>query len=192
MDTTSPTLLRRVMNPHDRSAWSEFAKLYRPILFRFAKSRGLRDADAEDIVQDCMQKLLSVMRSFNYRASKGKFKNFLFTMVTNRIRNEQRKQRPNPDESVIRHAEAVAPSDEEAEWDRIWRKRHFEYCFDRVAQQFRSQSVVAAFQLYALDDRPVEEVCRVLNVKPDYVYNAKRRVIERLRREWTECIGDTE
>ncbi len=50
---TSETLITRLQNPADRQAWSEFACLYEPLIFRFATRSGLQEPDAEDITNGC-------------------------------------------------------------------------------------------------------------------------------------------
>jgi len=191
MDTTSPTLLLRVRDRNDESAWNEFVGLYTPILIHYGKSRGLAQPDAEDVAQECMQSLLSVMSEFEYSRSKGSFKNYLFTIATNKIRNRFRRRQPTPCESVVRALAQEAVGTDEHDWDRIWARRHLEYCLERVAQQF-SNDTIAAFNLYALEDWPIEEVCRTLGLTANQVYLAKSRVTKRLRKEWTEVIGDTD
>ena len=41
MVTTSASLLLRLKDRSDAEAWSEFHKLYAPLLYRYAQGRGL-------------------------------------------------------------------------------------------------------------------------------------------------------
>jgi hypothetical protein len=54
---TRPSLLLRIRDADDRDAWEEFTDLYRPVICRVARLKGLLEADAEDLAQ---QVLLSV------------------------------------------------------------------------------------------------------------------------------------
>lgn len=49
MTTTRATLLARLKNRSDAEAWSQFQKLYAPLLYRYARGRGLSREDAEDV-----------------------------------------------------------------------------------------------------------------------------------------------
>ncbi|HJN10352.1 MAG: hypothetical protein QGG09_11400 [Pirellulaceae bacterium] len=46
---TRNSLLLKVRDPADADAWIEFAAIYRPVIYRLARRRGLQDADAEDL-----------------------------------------------------------------------------------------------------------------------------------------------
>jgi len=48
---TRTSLLVRIQSPHDGEAWREFVAIYRPVVYRLARRRGLQDADAEDLSQ---------------------------------------------------------------------------------------------------------------------------------------------
>ena len=48
---TQQSLILRVKNSEDAAAWSAFMTIYRPVVFRMARSRGLQDADADDLTQ---------------------------------------------------------------------------------------------------------------------------------------------
>ena len=48
---TRPSLLLRLGDPSDRTAWEEFTSLYWPVIYRLARKRGLQDADAQDLAQ---------------------------------------------------------------------------------------------------------------------------------------------
>lgn len=48
---TRDRLLVQVRSPANREAWDEFALIYRPVIYRLARHRGLQDADAQDLAQ---------------------------------------------------------------------------------------------------------------------------------------------
>jgi len=48
---TRYTLLARLSDPNDLSAWSEFAEIYEDAIYRYSRSRGLQDSDAWEVVQ---------------------------------------------------------------------------------------------------------------------------------------------
>ena len=54
---TRPSLILRVRDANDADAWNQFATLYRPVILRLARRKGIQAADAEDLAQ---QVLLSI------------------------------------------------------------------------------------------------------------------------------------
>ena len=48
---TSESLILRVKDAADEAAWAEFLAIYRPVIFRLARKRGLQNADADDLAQ---------------------------------------------------------------------------------------------------------------------------------------------
>ena len=42
---TRDTLLVRVRSPENQEAWDQFVLIYRPVIYRLARYRGLQDAD---------------------------------------------------------------------------------------------------------------------------------------------------
>ena len=60
MDVVDPALTRaslliQLREKDNHGAWQEFVKLYGPIIYGFARKRGLQDADAADLMQDVMR-----------------------------------------------------------------------------------------------------------------------------------------
>ena len=51
---TRPSLLIRVRDPADQAAWQEFVEIYRPVILRLARQKGMQAADAEDVAQEVL------------------------------------------------------------------------------------------------------------------------------------------
>jgi WD40 repeat protein len=45
---TRASLLIRVRDPADQAAWHEFVEIYRPVILRLARQKGMQEADAEE------------------------------------------------------------------------------------------------------------------------------------------------
>ena len=52
---TRVTLLTRLKDGADADAWREFVHLYGPVVYGFARKRGLQDADAADLMQEVLR-----------------------------------------------------------------------------------------------------------------------------------------
>jgi RNA polymerase sigma-70 factor (ECF subfamily) len=188
-DRTNASLLRRVRDPDDRASWREFYGLYAPLLARYARQRGLTQADAEDVAQECMQALAKAMPGFDYRPSRGRFKGYLRTLANNKIVNLVRRKRPR----LAQSGELVALVDSDAQsaeaWESTWTREHLAFCLKRVETRFAPETV-AAFKHHVLDEWPVEKVSAALNLSANQVYLAKSRVTRRLRQEMTRLVGE--
>ena len=79
--TTRPSLLIRVRDLSDGSAWAEFVEIYAPLIHRYARRRGLQDADAADIVQDVLREFARCVPRFSYDPQAGRFRGWLYTLT---------------------------------------------------------------------------------------------------------------
>ena len=78
---TRPSLLVRIRDGADAEAWRKFMTIYVPIVYRFACRHGLQDADAADLSQEVMGKVARAIRTFEYHPERGRFRDWLFTIV---------------------------------------------------------------------------------------------------------------
>ena len=51
---TRSSLLIRVRDPADQAVWHEFAEIYRPLILRLARQKGMQEADADDVAQEVL------------------------------------------------------------------------------------------------------------------------------------------
>jgi RNA polymerase sigma-70 factor (ECF subfamily) len=181
MNTTRASLLIRVRDPRDSDAWEEFHKLYAPLLYAYARARGLNHNDADEIRSVCYEAIVRQMPSFEYEKDRGGFKAWLRTLVQRRVVDWVRKRRENQagsGELVAVEDSADGPDDA---WERSWRQRHLAYCVEKVRTAV-SEQTYSAFRLL-LDDTPVPQICDQLGMNPNQVYKAKARVLELVKTE---------
>lgn len=187
MDTTDRTLIGRVRNPKDSSAWREFTSLYRPIIVRYSRARRLDTADADDIAQDVLKVLVNRMKTFEYEPAKGRFSNWLLTIVDNQIKKKWRKRRTvRADTSFIEAR--LDPDSSQALWEPIFIKEHIKRCLKLIRGEF-SPKTFEAFDRSFLKEEPTGSVCTALDVKPNQVHLARHRVLRRLKELMVEEIG---
>lgn len=187
MDTTRASLLLRIRDREDSAAWEAFDAIYRPMLCRFARSRGLGEADTEDVVQQCMASIQAHIEGFDYDPDKGRFKSWLRTMVNNRIRNLLRDRREK--QADTREFENVLdPTDtpEEA-FERLWMQQHLWHCLRQIQAEVE-QTTFKAYQYYVIEQRPIGEVCGELNLTTNQVYTIKWRLTEKVSAKMKELL----
>ena len=84
---TRVTLLTRIRDGRDSDAWREFVHIYGPVVYRFARNRGLQDADAADLMQDVLRSVARNAHRMEYDPARGTFRGWLYTVTRNKIYN---------------------------------------------------------------------------------------------------------
>jgi RNA polymerase sigma factor (sigma-70 family) len=189
METTRVSLLLRIRDRRDARSWEEFDGLYRPMLYRFAVMRGLDHAEAEDVVQHCMTVIQEHIARFDYDPRKGRFKGWLRTMVHNRVRNLLRDRHEQTAESQDFKRDQAREQPPEEMFDRVWMEEHLKHCLLLMRNEVEEASF-AAFRLYVIEERPVDEVCKELNMTTNQLYKVKWRLTQKLAEKMKELMAD--
>jgi RNA polymerase sigma-70 factor (ECF subfamily) len=182
---TRHSLLVRIRDVRDAEAWAQFVDVYAPLVYRFARRRGLQDADAADLTQEVLRAVARSARRLKYDPKRGTFRSWLFTVAVNKLRNflASRKRQPQAtgDSSDFRRLdEQPAAESDEAEWDRAYDQRIFAWAAEQVRGSFED-STWQAFSATAVEGRSPKEVAAELGLSVGAVYIAKSRVIARLK-----------
>ncbi len=194
---TRATLLVRLKDPRDTVAWSEFVDLYGPVVYGFARKRGLQDSDAADMVQEVLRSVARNADRMEYDPKKGTFRGWLYTVTRNKIYNfltsQKRRPRAAGDVSSQERLEALAdPSNQsEADWELEYQRRLSSKAMDRVKHEFQP-ATWQAFVGTAVEGRQALEVGQALKMSPGAVYVAKSRVLARLRDEVQKLMAEAE
>src|SRR3954469_20733139 len=109
---TRASLLVRIRDGHDQEAWQQFVQLYAPVVYGFARKRGLQDADAADVVQDVLRSVARNAERMDYDPEGGTFRGWLYTVARNKIYNfltaTKRRARGAGDVNSQERLEAIA------------------------------------------------------------------------------------
>jgi RNA polymerase sigma factor (sigma-70 family) len=185
---TRASLLLRVRDPRDAAAWEEFVALYGPLVYRFARNRGLQDADAADLTQAVFQALAGQVRRLDYDPRRGSFRGWLFAVVRNQFgtyrRGLDRAPRGSGDTGVqaMLERQPGRDADDQADWDQEYARRLFRWAADRVRESFKATSW-QAFWRTAVDGHGAADVAADLGLSVGAVYTAKSRVLDAIRTE---------
>src|SRR5688572_15700354 len=120
---TSASLLVRIRDGQDVEAWRQFTRLYAPVVYGFARKRGLQDADAADLMQDVLRSVVAAAPRLDYDPSRGSFRGWLFTVTRNKVYNHLNSRRHRTDGSGDTDAhkrleEQPAPDEGDGELER--------------------------------------------------------------------------
>jgi RNA polymerase sigma-70 factor (ECF subfamily) len=183
MSTTRTSLLSRIKDAQDGPSWEEFDRVYRPMLLRYAVSRGLNHGDAEDIAQVCMAAISSGIKDFQRKVS---FRGWLRGMVEHKVADRLRKGKH---ETGARTGQLEGEQDREADpallWERQWNRTHLLHALSLIRNDI-APVTYEAFELYVIRGLPVEEIAERLHTTPNQIYVAKHRVIARLKKRWAD------
>ncbi len=182
MDETRASLLLRVKDPRDAVAWGEFHNLYAPLLYAYARGRGLNHEDAEDVRSTCYEALVKQLPGFEYDKTKGGFKAWLRTLVQRRVVDLLRQRREAHADSHELAAVADPTPGPDDLWEQSWRQQHLRFCVDKVRTQVPEQTY-AVFRMLVDDDKTVPDVCQSLGLNSNQVYKAKARMLTLIRAE---------
>jgi RNA polymerase sigma-70 factor (ECF subfamily) len=191
METTRASLLVRIKDPGDSSAWTTFDAIYRPLLDRYARARGLTHADAEDVVQHCMSAIARHIKSFDYDPATGRFKGWLKTLVNNRITDLFRKKSHVDGYSAALDRLQHREPQPDAIFEQMWMEQHLKRALKLVRQEVEEHSF-RAYQLYVVEQRPAEKVCQLLGLNANQLYSIRWRINRKIREYLKHLTADME
>lgn len=184
---TRASLLVQLRDGDNTDAWHEFVRLYGPVVYGFARKRGLQDADAADLMQDVMRSVSSAIGRLDYDRKQGTFRGWLFTITRNKVFNFLSARRIRPQGSgdtttnklLETHPEAVDGADA---WELEYQRRLAAIAMEQVQTEFQ-ESTWRAFWLTAVEGQSAADVAQQLKLSSGAVYVAKSRVLARLKQE---------
>ena len=188
---TSKTLLFRVRDSEDDAAWTTFAEIYTPLLFRFFRGRGLNEADAADVLQNVMIAVARAIRTFEYEPTRGTFRSWLYTVARSKLNDFFTRQARQPLAVDRDEMTRLAGSDDEYKdkWEAEYRWSIFEWAAAQVKPEFQSHTW-DAFWRTAVDSQSAEAAAEALGIRVGSVYTARSRVTARLRAYLEENLDE--
>jgi RNA polymerase sigma-70 factor (ECF subfamily) len=78
--TSTSLLVRLQQAPADQAAWEEFVRRYGARIHGWGRGWGLQEADAQDVSQDVLLKLVRAMQAFRYDPAR-RFRGWLKTVA---------------------------------------------------------------------------------------------------------------
>ena len=192
---TRESLLLRLKDSRDESAWLEFYQIYGRLIFGYALQFNISYAEAEDIVQEVCVKVFRQIIRFDYSPMQGRFLGWLKTITRNAVIDYLRRKqnRTKTSRAFSRHVEATLKSidakDEEL-WRQEWQKALYEVALERVRERV-GEETYRVFYEYVLENRSAEDVASEVAMDANAVYAVKHRVLRYLREE-VQHILDSE
>jgi RNA polymerase sigma factor (sigma-70 family) len=182
---TSGTLMMRIQeDPADGDAWDQFVELYQPMIRDWCLRWGSQAADAEDVAQQVLLKLLTAMKNYRRLAGSG-FRSWLKTVTHNAwldfvSSRPSSAQFPASIDSITDSNDAL--EDLEAEMQRAFDNELLMLAMRRVEARVKP-STWEAFRLTAIEELQGVEAAARLDMEVSNVFVHKHRVMKLLEAE---------
>ncbi|MEM7313299.1 MAG: sigma-70 family RNA polymerase sigma factor [Planctomycetota bacterium] len=184
---TRNSLILRLRNREDVDSWREFVAIYQPVVFRVAKSRGLQDADAQELVQRVLMAVARAVDRFQPDTQRARFRTWLYRITHNEFCKElaSAKKHKASGDSAVRELLENLPQESDDEFSIEYRRSVFRWAADRVRPKVKPSTWLAFWRTSVLGQSS-ESVADDLGLSTGAVYVARSRVMARLQREATK------
>jgi RNA polymerase sigma-70 factor (ECF subfamily) len=185
--TVTSTQLLDGLRGQDDAVWSAYVDRYRPVLVGYARKLSLSAEDAEDVAQRALVAFHGAYVAGKYEREKGRLRDWLFGIARHQIMDFVRKRRRGREVKLNvttsggdfferledeKHLQTI--------WEQEWREGVVRACLQRVRDEVDARTM-DAFALFAQQGWSAERVGESLNMSPNAVFGAKRRVLRRVR-----------
>ncbi len=185
---TRHTLIDRARKQNDSSAWKEFIEVYEKFIYIIIRSRGVKQDDAEDILQQVVIELWKKLPEFEYDPQKAKFRSWIATITRNQTISFIRKQVANAkkmdkvkEDETLRYLESITAPEVEDIINREWEIFIANTAMENMSKHFSSKAL-KAFKL-SLQGKNVDSIAQCLSLETNSIYKYIRRVKLKLAEE---------
>jgi len=181
-ETTRASLLSRVRDTTDTTAWREFESRYRELILSYALSLGLQHADAEDAAQAVLLKLSKTLRNFEYSPGRGRFRDYLGRVVRSAIAElfaRPSRLQTGVDTKVMASLASDEPPEADARWEREWADHHYRLAMNTIRETFEARSVEIFDRIVAGEG--IEPLSAAYGLSTQAVHKVKQRIRHRMQ-----------
>jgi RNA polymerase sigma-70 factor (ECF subfamily) len=171
----------RIRDTENQAAWEEFAATYSPAIYRFARQKGLQEADARDLAQNVLFAVANRIADWKVDNDRARFRTWLSRIALNQTitmfrRRKRDAARGGTTAVVALHQQHVESNDLEL--------NHWREVFRLLARKVRAEFEEATWQAFwmtAVEGISIEEAARSLGRSEGAIYTARSRVVRRLQ-----------
>jgi RNA polymerase sigma factor (sigma-70 family) len=191
---TSATLLGRLrQGAADQAAWSEFVRRYGRLIYHWCRRWRLREAEAEEVTQAVLVRLVEKLRGFDYDPARS-FRAYLKTLThyawCDLLEGRRRPDAGSGDSNVVEALASVAARDDLTNrLQREFDEEVLELATERVRLRVEPHTW-DAFRLTALEGQSGAAAAARLGMKVASLFAAKSKVQRLLREEVRQLQGE--
>jgi RNA polymerase sigma-70 factor (ECF subfamily) len=182
---THESLLVQVRSAENREAWEQFVRLYRPVVYRLARRRGMQDADAQDLVQQVFISVAAAIGDWEKSNESVRFHHWLARVVRNAILNglsrrphDRAAGGPSVQELLTAQPDIDPETSQEIELEY---RREIYLRGAAIVRRDVDPDTWRAFELTVIENCPIDVAAMELGKQVGAVYAARSRVMRRLR-----------
>ena len=190
-ESTRSSVLRAVANTENEAAWQRLFDLYAGFVFSIARSKGLNDSDADDIVQTVFADLARNLPTFEYDRTKGRFRSYLSGLVHWRVNDRLRSGKRDAElkSAFWEEAKSAATAEDEDFEEREWQQAALEEALRRIKPEVRPEHY-AAFVASAVEGQDTDVVTKLYGISRDSLYQIRKRLTVKLREKLAEVRAE--
>jgi RNA polymerase sigma-70 factor (ECF subfamily) len=192
-ETTRSSVLRAVADTENKAAWNRLFDLYAGFVYSIARSKGLNDADADDVVQIVFSDLARNLPTFTYDREKGRFRAYLLGLANWRVMDRLRfgKRDAELKAGFLEEARAAAAAGDDEFAAREWQAAALEEALRRIKTDVNPEHY-AAFVASAIEGQDTEAVTRLYGISSDNLYQIRKRLTVKLRETTASVLAAME
>lgn len=173
-EATRTSVLEGIRDPANQSGWERFFNMYAGYVYSIARSHGLNDADANDVLSRVMSGIVGKIDK--YDPSRGRFRSWLYNLTQWRIRdvwkaNHGRPEIPVDIDALPVMVDNTPVTDDEAEW----RGAVTEEALRRLKVSI-NPTHFAVFHASVIEELDVDSIRRLYGVSRDNIYQIRNRI----------------
>ena len=188
-ETTRSSVLKAVTDTENTAAWNRLFDLYAGFVFSIARSKGLNDSDADDIVQTVFADLARNLPTFEYDRAKGRFRSYLTGLVNWRVMDRLKASKRDAELKANFWEEAKAAGGDDDFSEREWQTAAMEEALRRMKPSVCPEHY-AAFVASAVEGQDTDVVTKLYGISRDNLYQIRNRLTARLREVATEVLAE--
>lgn len=190
--TTKKSLLAKV-RAGDEISWQDFYNTYKPLIILVGNDCGLTPDENEELIQTVMCEIFqkNILNKydidnvpdqivFKHDPAKGRFRYYFKKIVRNHAIKLWHKRYSNKNSSLDSVPEPMSNDEWDAIWNGEWQKHILNSALTELKLRIQPGNY-AAFEMYVLQDKPVDEIVDLLGISIGAIYTAKSRCLKMLK-----------
>lgn len=192
---TRQSLIARLSNWEEQGKWQEFFETYWRLIYSVAMRAGLRDDEAQEVVQETCIAVAKNVSKYDPRA--GPFKAWLLQMTRWRITDQQRRRAKNRVHRREDDSRATGTMDRlegsgEAAFEGMWEEEWQAHVLDAALARLKRKVDPKHYQIFdctAIKGWETGKTAKLLGVSVAQVYIVKHRLKKMLKEELAAVQG---
>ena len=181
---TKQTLIQRVQNPDDKSAWDDFVSYYQTFIEMVLNKSRISLNESDDLVQEILLKIWKGLPNYEYRKEQAKFRTWMSVLIRNTMLNYLDKiKRKNPGKVELNEEVILTVTESRIEKiiEEEWVGHLTSLAMKSVSKAFSGQAI-EVFKM-SLAGKGTKDIASALEINEESVFVLRSRVKSKLKKE---------